>query len=115
MELMDGVMGRAPVPAGPEEAVSTSPWSPQDLDFAKAPMPSIPPATAAAAFDPSEWEEDEEEDEEQEVRPPLPPPPPPAAAAAPPTTPAPPPPGVPSGQRPTRKPVIEGDEWEEVD
>jgi hypothetical protein len=119
LDMMDGIMGRAPVPEGPGEDIPASPWRDQDLDFARRPMPASPPVAAAGAFDASEWEEaeegDEEEDEAHVVTTPLPPPPPPAATPHRPVVPAPPPPGVPSRQQPPKRPVVEEDEWEEVD
>jgi hypothetical protein len=116
MDMMSGIMGRSPVADGPGEEIPTSPWTDRDLDYAKRPMPSTPPAAPGRALDASEWEEaEDDEDDAHVVTPPLPPPPPPAATARRPAAPAPPPPGVPSRRPPPRRPAVEEDEWEEVD
>jgi hypothetical protein len=112
MGMMDGIMGRTPVPEGPGEEIPTSPWGPQDLDISKQPMPATPPVGTGTAFDASEWEEAEEE---HVITPPLPPPPPPATTAPRQEGPSPPPPGIPSRQQPPKKPAVKEDEWEEVD
>ncbi len=128
-DLMSVVMGRSARSRTPEEDIPSSPWSADDLDYSKRPMPSAPAGTRppppppaqppevprpAAAVDPSEWEEEVEE--EHVVRPPPPPPPPPprsgTIASSPPTPPS---PGVPSRKTPPKEVDVEEVEWEEVD
>ncbi|MCJ2539966.1 MAG: hypothetical protein LN414_01700, partial [Candidatus Thermoplasmatota archaeon] len=118
-EMMSILLGRSAKPSGPQEDIPVSPWSPQDLEIAKRPMPTAPPppppppppqAQAKVSFDAADWEE---EPEVTVVPPVQPPPVPPVPAVAP--SPPPPPPGVPQQARPPQKRPPSDSGWEEVE
>ncbi len=127
-DMMSVVLGRSARSKVPDDEIPSSPWSAQDLEISRRPMPTAPPqqpmpqgppSSAATTFDATEWEEEHTVSPPPPPppvpqRPPPPPPPPPAAVARA-QVPAPPPPGVPSRRVPPKAPSVEEEEWEEVD
>jgi len=119
-EMMSILLGRSAKPSGPQEDIPVSPWSPQDLEIAKRPMPTAPPPPpppqpqAQVSFDAADWEEEPEVTVAPSLSPPPPPSPPPRPPPPPPT-PRPPLAGVPQQARTPKKLPQPDSEWEEVE